>query len=152
MLKCDFHLHVKGDPRDNIQHNYEELIDLAHKNNFSEQNIKDLVRESGFEIMYSYYNNYHSNWMSPGDKPWDLGMILKPTNKQVKQRLFSRDREHTIDDVYKLYRKGLALAPSKNILRYSVDRIEQFFQTLRIEERKVIIPKSKNDFITFESI
>ena len=115
---------------------------MAHKSNFTEKNVLDLIREGGFEILKKFKIR-HSE-----DYPWDLGMILR----LGKNKSNTIEEKHTVNDVKKLYREQIPLTkhlPLNKTLLFSVPYIDQFFQTLNLSKKVIISPDKKSPFITF---
>ncbi|OGM97016.1 MAG: hypothetical protein A2817_00090 [Candidatus Yanofskybacteria bacterium RIFCSPHIGHO2_01_FULL_39_8b] len=127
--------------------NWNDAFYLPHKSNFSEENFINLVHESGFKIMKKFYVEQHL-------KTWDLGVLLKISQKNNKTPLKNNGNIKTLRDILALYRKDLPIKWSDNnsILKYNVFNIEQFFQILDLRTKKMIKPKSIDDFIEFKNI
>lgn len=124
--------------------NYVEWSDafyMAHKSNFSLYNLEKFVRKNGLEIIKKIH--YERT---------DLGLILR-LGRQI-QTFPQRTKEKTVNDVRNLYRKNWPLTvkpPLESIIRFSVPNIEQFFQIIRLEHKKMIPPKNNSDFFTFQN-
>ncbi len=134
--------------------NWNDALYLPHKSNFTEENIIDLLRHSGLEILDKKYLNtyelFHGESSSP--KQWDLGIILKYGGENKKKDIKFSKGKHTIADVLSVYRKDLPLKniPPNKVLKYSVPYIENFFQTLILGNYEMIGPQPDSDFITFK--
>lgn len=117
--------------------NWSDALYLAHKNNFTEENLMYLIHQSGLEVIDTFYY-----------KPWDFGLLLKLSSKKLKNKKFRFRNRGKISLVREVYRKALPLGkmlPSDEVLRYTVPRIEQFFQTLKLDTKKMIVsPKTKS--------
>ena len=121
---------------------WSDSLYMAHKSNFTEKNVLDLIREGGFEILKKFKIR-HSE-----DYPWDLGMILR----LGKNKSNTIEEKHTVNDVKKLYREQIPLTkhlPLNKTLLFSVPYIDQFFQTLNLSKKVIISPDKKSPFITF---
>ena len=121
---------------------WSDSLYMAHKSNFTEKNILDLIRKGGFEILKKFKIRHSENY------PWDLGMILK----QGKDKSKNIEEKHTVNDIKKLYRKKIPLAKRSSMdkpLLFSVPYIDQFFQTLNLSKKVMISPDKKSPFITF---
>jgi len=130
---------------------WSDALYLAHKSNFTEENVIRLVTKSGFEILEKV------QFQNTVDEPWDLGLVLKPTqgNIQTKQDYKHVQEQYTVNDVRRLYRKHIPLTeiPALDkVLRYNVPYIEQFYCTLKLESKKMLEPQSGLDYILFESL
>lgn len=130
---------------------WSDALYLAHKSNFTEENVIRLITNNGFEILEKVHFRHTV------DEPWDLGLVMRPTgdNSQIKEGFENRQEKYTVDDVRGLYRKHLPLTqiPALDkVLRYNVPYIEQFYCTLKLENKRILEPQSEADFISFESI
>ena len=117
---------------------------MTHKSNLTEENTIDLVTQSGFQVLETVYFRHAV------DEPWDIGLVLKPTQGNAETR---SKPKYTVDDVRRLYRKNMPLAtppPLGQVLRYSVPYIEHFYQTIKMDRHRIIEPKDSSDFISFE--
>ena len=117
--------------------NWSDALYLLHKSNFTEENILDLVRQSGFEVIDTAWLYKHSK-----DMP-DFGTILHYTGKK---RSGMTPPTHTLDDIYAAYRKDLLQNPPDGVLKYSVPVIEHAAQVIIAEGKTMVM---KNGFITF---
>lgn len=104
---------------------WSDALYLAHRNNFSEENLINLITENGFEILERAVFTY------PEDEPWDLGLVLRFATNPQAPRL---ENSYTVDDVRGLYRKNFPLEkvpPLNQTLKYSVLYIEHFYRTIK---------------------
>lgn len=125
--------------------NWSDSLYLPHKSNFTEENITDLVLNSGFEIIEAAYVYKHSK-----DVPWDYGLLLRLRRDNSPNPTY-RKPVHTIQDIQNVYRKGLDLntiPPPEDVLRYSVSHIEHTAQIINLEDKKIIGPNTSG-LITF---
>mgnify|MGYP001567642596 FL=1 len=139
---------------------WSDALYLPHKSNFTEDNIIDLMTKNGFRILEMFYLWDHSLWNQPqnGKNPSDtMGMVLQydgeaalvSNNKPAKYNKFNSEY------IRSLYRKDLPIKlklPINATIRYSVPYVNQFFQTLRIENKKIVKSKSRPEFLVFEDV
>lgn len=130
---------------------WSDALYLAHKSNFTEENINRLVTNNGFEILEKVH------FQHAVDEPWDFGLVLRPAadTTQTKEDFENRQEKNTVDDVRRLYRKDLPLKqiPALDkVLRYNVPYIEQFYHTLNLKNKGILEPQFEAEFISFESM
>lgn len=128
---------------------WSDALYLTHKSNFGEEHIIRFVQNHGFTIIDTAHIRH-----SPKE-PHDFGLILKAdTNSSSQPKTINMTEEHTINTVFKLYRKNLPkkIVHPRNIkLIYRIPYIEQFYCGLKFENYKIVIfnhiltfiPKSK---------
>lgn len=128
---------------------WSDALYLTHKSNFSEENLSSLLARGGFQVLERVWiRNTESD-------PWELGLVLRLAQGAERDGNDQPpdNRGHTVDDVRRLYRKGLPLSrvPALDkVLRYKVSYIEQFYCTLRFDTRRMVEPAAEGDFISFE--
>ena len=121
-----------------------DALYLTHKSNFIESNITKLVHQSGFEILEEKFFR-HSE-----EEPIGLGLILRRRKGPAKKYKFSDKRN--IINVKEQYRKNIpleAVPPLDQVLRYSVNSIEHFYQTVRLDNKILMCPDKERGFIRF---
>ncbi|MBI4283685.1 MAG: methyltransferase domain-containing protein [Chloroflexi bacterium] len=128
--------------------NWSDALYLTHKSNFTEENLSYLVIKNGFEILEKVRFRHTEN------DPWDLGFVLKPTGNPLPRisNLGVKKDGCDIDDIRKLYRKNMPITPPplEEVIRYNINVIEHFYQTLRLDSKKIAGPTSGSGFVTFE--
>ena len=127
---------------------WSDALYMAHKSNFTEENIYSLLAEFGFEVLETTWLHHASP-----DEPFHLGIVAKPVSSALTYiPADSGEGEHTIEGVKKLFRRDFPLdnVPSYDkVIRYSVPYIEQFYSTLRLDSKRAIDPGSESDYIHF---
>lgn len=119
--------------------NWSDALFLPHKSNFTEENILDLARQSGFEVLETMWLTKHSK-----DMP-DFGVVLRYTGKK---QVGITPPPKKIEDVYAIYRKDLPLSNIPDgVLKYGVPEIEHAAQIVNAEGKKMGV---KEGFIGFE--
>ncbi|KKR09404.1 MAG: hypothetical protein UT43_C0003G0004 [Parcubacteria group bacterium GW2011_GWC1_39_29] len=134
--------------------NWSDALYLPHKSNFTEDNIINLVINAGFEILEMFYL-----WDQSLDRrsPSDIGLVLRYTGKIATALSDKKARCNRFDSesMRLLYRKNLPAKiklPLNATIKYSVPHIDQFFQTLRLKNKKITVSKSRPDFLVFEDL
>jgi len=139
---------------------WSDALYLTHKSNFTEDNIINLMTANGFRILEMFYLWDHLLWGQPQvakNLSDSMGMVLKyvggvalaSINKPIKYNKFNS--EH----IRSLYRRDLPIKitlPINATLKYSVPYINQFFQTLRLKDKKMVKSKSRPEFLVFEDV
>lgn len=123
---------------------WSDALYLTHKSNFSEENIIYLLQDCDFEV----FETVHMR--SAGKGPLDFGLVVHQKTK-INQPALPIIKK-TIAHVAALYRKGLPFKSTSRLdhpLRYSIAAIQQFYQTVRLDENIIIEPRIENGFITF---
>jgi SAM-dependent methyltransferase len=128
---------------------WSDALYMAHKSNFTEENIYFLLAEFGFQVLETTWFHHASP-----DEPFHLGIVAKPVSNAINHRpANSGGGKHTVDEVKELFRKEFPLenVPSLDkTLRYSVRYIEQFYSTLRLDSKKAVAPANETGYILFE--
>lgn len=102
---------------------------LTHKSNFSEQTILKLIQQEGFKVIKKAYvrqDRQHAK---------SLVLILK-TGKYIRNNNFKNT--DTIENIRSMYQIGSSIK-SNDVLRYNIDKIEHFYYTFRLNEKKILI-------------
>lgn len=118
---------------------------LTHKSNFTEENIIALATNNNFQILKKIYYRHSEQ------DPYDMGFVMQHKENSVTQTVSGDKIQHTLDDVYALYRRNIPLQSitEKQILRYTVPYIEHFYCTLKLENKEMTQPDPKTGFISF---
>ena len=115
--------------------NWSDALYLTHKSNFTEENVEDLALNSGFEVLKRV------RYQASATEPWNFGMVLKPASGAQSRNLpYRRAEGRTVADVRRLYRDKLPLQtslPPEAVIRYRVPHIEHFYQTVRLDSKKL---------------
>ena len=128
---------------------WSDALYLAHKSNFTEENLSYLLYKSGFEILEKVYFRHTV------DEPLDLGLVLRLTRGQAVEKDQILNGKRDVDDIRKLYRQGLPInpgVPSYGVIKYNVPFIEHFYQTLRLDTKRAVKLHDSSEFISFESV
>ncbi len=134
---------------------WSDALYLTHKSNFTLQNILELVTRSGFEVLEmrtvpSFF---------PNDTTNELAFILRATNAPASLQFAHPGRQarlKLLQSIQSLYKNGLPIKPtskSSQPLRFIVPYIDQFFQTINLDDKKISRIRIKQvEFLTFTSL
>lgn len=118
-----------------------DALYLAHKFNFSENTLSRLLNRGGLNILEKFKNRPIK------EEPFHMGFVLK---KLKNKKSVAISPELSIDMIKKLYRKNLPVN-FRGTLTYNIDGIEQFYYTLRLNEKKLVYD-NKSKTINFETV
>ena len=123
---------------------WSDALYLTHKSNFGEEHLINFVQNHSFKILEKTHIRH-----SPKEA-FDFGLVLKADPYNKIRTPDNPPMEHTLDEIFKLYRKNLLIPnlPQHTKLVYSVPHIEQFYCTLRLKDYIPAI--SSANIITFE--
>jgi 2-polyprenyl-3-methyl-5-hydroxy-6-metoxy-1,4-benzoquinol methylase len=106
-----------------------DALYLTHKSNFTEENLTRMVNEKGLQVERKV-NPQHTP-----EEPIDFGLVLK---SGIAKLINYDDLRRDVDDVRELYRKNLPISvPLNQIIKYEVDSIDHFYQTVRFDKKKI---------------
>lgn len=115
---------------------------LTHKCYFIEKNLTHLLGRIGFDTLETFDIHHGAN------DPSDIGVILKvgPVRKGGSIDLTEK---YSINDVRDMYLKHLPFPYEEQVIKYNVDSIEHFYQTVRLDSKKPQPPTDSSGLITF---
>lgn len=128
--------------------NWTDALYLTHKVNFDQEHLLALALRSGFEALEMKYIRYFFDTSREREIIFILTTAIRPSPLSIKPTL--RRRKELVNTIAKLYRYNLPFSsnlPKEDVIRYQVPHIDQFFQTVNLENKTVIPPHSKKDFI-----
>lgn len=126
--------------------NWADALYLTHKVNFDQEHLLALALDSGFEALEMKYVPYFF------DTSREIVFILTDTTRPspLSIKPTPHKQRDLISKITKLYRHNLPFSSNllkKDTLRYQVPHIDQFFQTVNLDNKTILPPRSKNGFI-----
>ena len=121
-----------------------DALYLPHKVNFSQEHLLALALRSGFEALEMKYVPYFFD--TSREIVFTLTPATRPSSFSIK--FTPRQRRELINTVEKRYRHNLPFSSSllkKGTLQYQVPHIDQFFQTVNLENNNLVQPHSPKD-------
>ena len=126
---------------------WSDALYLTHKTNFDQEHLLALVLRSGFEALEMKYIPYFFDTsreilfiLTVAARPSPISTI-KPTPSQQKE---------LTDNIVKQYRHNLPFSSNlitKDVIRYEVPYIDQFFQTVNLENKTLVLPRRGKNYI-----
>lgn len=128
-----------------------DALYLAHKSNFTEENLIALAENNGFKIIEKIY------FKDEVDDSWNLGLVMRldADSWHSKSPFGQSKSSYEVDEIRQLYRKGIPITPVPplhTVITYSVPFIDHFYQTVRLDTKRIVSPRSGSGFITFEPV
>lgn len=119
---------------------WSDALYLPHKNNFSEEDLINLVTGNGFKILERV------DFSCPRNRSPESGLVLKFVGNPPISRFKNL---YTVHDIQKLYRKNFPLEKVPSLdqtLKYSVPYIEHFYRTVKFDSMDIV---DDSEFISF---
>ncbi len=122
-----------------------DALYLTHKVNFSQEHLLALSVNSSFETLEM------KNVPYVFDNSQEILLILRAAARPspISLKLTSRQQKELVNEIAGLYHSKLPFSSKlvKNVIKYQVPHIDQFFQTVNLENKIIIPPHSQKGFI-----